>query len=130
MEMEMEVMEDAGLASLVERLSAAASLVEQAAERALERMQGRELDLQAAFAGTSSREAALEQQLVEANATIASLKAARKTQSTGIATLQAKDATGAGFALEAGALDTALGSLSLEQRFAVKAQLLRAGLIG
>ena len=32
--------------------------------------------------------------------------------------------------LEAGALDAALVSLSLEQRIAVKAQLLRAGVIG
>jgi hypothetical protein len=31
--------------------------------------------------------------------------------------------------IEAGTLDAALASLSLEQRFAVKAQLLRAGLV-
>ena len=32
--------------------------------------------------------------------------------------------------MEAGALDAALVSLSLEQRIAVKAQLMRAGLLG
>jgi hypothetical protein len=32
--------------------------------------------------------------------------------------------------IEAGALDAALVSLSLEQRIAVKAQLMRAGLLG
>jgi hypothetical protein len=32
--------------------------------------------------------------------------------------------------IEAGALDAALSSLSMEQRFAVKAQLMRAGLLG
>ena len=32
--------------------------------------------------------------------------------------------------LEAGALDAALSSLSIEQRFAVKAEMLRAGLLG
>jgi hypothetical protein len=32
--------------------------------------------------------------------------------------------------LEAGALDAALGSLSIEQRIAVKAQLMRAGVLG
>jgi hypothetical protein len=31
---------------------------------------------------------------------------------------------------EAGALDGALASLSIEQRFAVKAEMLRAGLLG
>jgi hypothetical protein len=32
--------------------------------------------------------------------------------------------------MEAGAVDAALGSLRIEQRIAVKAQLMRAGLLG
>jgi len=35
-----------------------------------------------------------------------------------------------GDSMEAGAIDAALSSLSIEQRIAVKAELLRAGLLG
>jgi len=122
MEMEMEVRDEAIAGSLVDRLTAAAGLLEQAAER----LAGREIDLEASFSRTSSREAELEQRLSEAEVTIASLKAGRKTVSAGVATLIAKD----GSAVELGALDAALVSLSLEQRIAVKAQLMRSGLIG
>jgi hypothetical protein len=117
MEMEMEVREEAGVDALVARLTAAASVLEQAAER----LAG--VDLQGRAA---TREAELEQMLAEAEATIASLKAGRKTQPAGVATLIARE----GVALDAGALDAALVSLSLEQRIAVKSQLLRGGLIG
>ena len=122
MEMEMEVGEEAGVASLVARLTAAAGMLEEAAER----LAGRELNLEASIGRTASREAELERQLAEANATIASLKAGRKTLPAGVATLMAKD----GAAVDAGTLDAALGSLSLEQRIAVKSQLMRSGLIG
>ena len=116
----MEVGEE--VVSLVARLTAAAGMLEEAAER----LAGHELSLEASIGRTTSREAALEQQLADANATIASLKAGRKTVPTGVSTLMAKD----GSALDIGSLDAALGSLSLEQRIAVKSQLLRSGLIG
>jgi hypothetical protein len=112
MEMEMDVHED-----LAERLTAAASRLEAAAER----FAGQEISLAA-----SAREAELSQQLAAAEATIASLKAGRKTLPSGVATLLAKD----GSQVELGTLDAALVSLSLEQRIAVKAQLMRSGLIG
>jgi len=86
---------------------------------------GREIDLEASFGRVASREAELEQKLAEANATIASLKAGRKTLPAGVASLLAKDG-----AADLGLIDTALGSLSIEQRIAVKSQLMRSGLIG
>ncbi len=129
MEMEMEVKDDLGLA--VERLNAAAGLLEDAAER----IAG--VELQASLERVSDRETQLEQRLAEAEATIASLKAAASSQqparriapgatAAGPVSLVAKEAV----TLEAGALDTALKSLSLEQRIAVKSEMLRIGLIG
>jgi hypothetical protein len=122
MEMEMEVKDEAVAGSLVERLVAAAAQLEQAVER----MAGREIDLEASFGRSATREAELERLLADAEATIAALKAGRKTHPASVATLVAKD----GAAVEQGALDAALVSLSLEQRIAVKSQLMRSGLIG
>ncbi len=110
MEMEMEVNDEMTVA--MDRLAAAASVLEAAAERLAS------VELQASHG--------LEQRLAEAEATIATLRAqGRKTAPTGGALL-AKE----GVAVEAGALDAALVSLSLEQRIAVKAGLLRSGLLG
>ena len=125
MEMEMEVREEAGVIALVDRLTAAAGLL----EHTVERLAGREIDLEASFGRAASRETELERLLAEAEATIASLKG-RKTVPAGVATLIAKDGANDGRAVELGALDAALVSLSLEQRIAVKAQMLRSGLIG
>jgi hypothetical protein len=89
------------------------------------------------------REQELEQRLAEAEAQLAALLAqsagqpaagGRKTVAPGTATLLAKqgvavEAVG-GAVLEAAALDGALASLSIEQRIAVKAELLRAGMLG
>jgi hypothetical protein len=88
----------------------------------------------------TSREAELEQRLAAAEARISELMASaekapaavtngRKTLPSGMEVLLAKQGV-AVESLEAGALDGALQSLSIEQRFAVKAQLLRAGLVG
>ena len=118
MEMEMQVVEEAS--ALLDRLGAAAAVLEQAAERLAA------VDLVASFDRATTRETELERQLAEAEATIAALRGARKTQPTGIATLLAKDGSPA----DVHALDAALTSLSLEQRIAVKAQMLRSGLIG
>jgi hypothetical protein len=101
MEMEMQAGVETMPDALFVRMQAAAEALEQAAGR-----------------------------LAEAEITIATLRAqaasntGRKT--TVAATLVAKE----GVAMEAGALDAALSTLSLEQRIAVKAQLLRSGLLG
>ncbi len=101
---------------------------------ALERMNAG-LDLQGSNTGDlqSDRERELERRLAEAEATIESLRAeaaarssARKTAPAGAAAFAARE----GVAVEAGSLDGALRSLSIEQRIAVKSELLRTGLIG
>ena len=88
-------------------------------------------------------ESELEQRLKAAEAELAELRAraeagerkeisagtaGRKTVPTAMANLLAKQGVTVD-SLEAGALDAALVSLSLEQRIAVKAQLMRAGLL-
>ncbi len=100
--------------SVIDRIEQAAAALEQAAERLAA------VQLQAA----ATRESDLATRLAAAESTIASLRASRKTTTAG--TMFAKE----GVALEAGALDVALSTLSLEQRIAVKAQLLRSGLLG
>ena len=60
---------------------------------------------------------------------IAATESGRKTLPTSTTTLLAKQGVSVD-TIEAGTLDAALASLSLEQRLAVKAQLLRAGLLG
>jgi hypothetical protein len=124
------------LAETMERLSAAAA----ALESAVERMASRQESFAASAEETvgrivatveSAREAELERKLLEAEAKIAEMSAAvglhvgRKTASAGVGRMFAKD--GEGF--DAGAIDAALVSLSVEQRIAVKSELLRAGLI-
>ena len=125
MEMEMEVpaaiQADLGLA--LDRVSAAAGLLEQAAER----FAGIELNASL----PSPREQQLEQRLAEAEATIVSLRAeatrssARKTAPAAAPALASRD----GVAVEASALDASLRSLSIEQRIAVKSEMLRTGLL-
>ena len=113
MEMEMEVTDE--MSVLTVRLAAAAEALEQAAAR----LAG--MDLEA----SQTREHELEARLAEAEATIASLRAGgRKTIAAG-ASMVAKEAV----VVEAGALDAALTSLSVEQRIAVKAGLMRGGLL-
>ena len=82
----------------------------------------------------SEREAELERRLEEAEARIAELTAAaatagRKTLPSGMASMLAKQGVTVE-SMEAGAIDAALSSLSIEQRIAVKAELQRAGLLG
>lgn len=114
----MEVLDEMSASeSLVERLNVAAALIEQAAER----LAG--LDV---HAGQAAREDELQQRLAEAEKTIATLKASGRKTVAGGASLVAKE----GGSMDAGAVDAALGSLSVEQRIAVKAGLLRAGLVG
>lgn len=141
--MEMEIREELGAA--LERLAAASGQLEQAAERLAQR----EMEL-AASAGSiermvatvdTSRERELEEKLEAAEQKIAALEAraaavvtsetsgGRKTVPATAASLLTKHGMSAD-SIQAGALDAALVHLSLEQRIAVKADLMRAGLIG
>jgi DNA repair exonuclease SbcCD ATPase subunit len=135
------------------RLEAAASLV----ERAVALLEERESEVRKLVAAVEAhpepgREAELEQKLQAAEQRIAELRAQLETRTeirteTGMGpgsaaqpsarkTIPAATAqflTRHGIELEsveAGALDAALSGLSLEQRIAVKAQLLRAGVVG
>ena len=83
----------------------------------------------------SAREMELERRLEEAERVITGLRAeaasaqASAGRKTVVTTMLAKGNT-ASAGMQAGALDAALASLSVEQRLAVKAELLRSGLIG
>jgi hypothetical protein len=141
--MEMEMKDELGVT--VERLAAAAGLLEQTVERLAQRQSDFALDAEASIGRIVAtvegrREAELEEKLAAAEAQIAELKAAaasvpvavthgRKTLPVAMVSLLAKQGVAVD-SIEAGALDAALGSLSMEQRFAVKAQLMRAGLLG
>lgn len=142
---------------LMERMSAAAAALERVAEQMAERQIALAAEAEQTVGRIvatveGQREAELaerlriaEDKLAEAESRIAELSAAatspvvampvgRKTVSAGVTTMLAKQ--GVSFEglesgrLEAGSLDGALASLSIEQRFAVKAELLRAGLLG
>jgi len=133
------------LGSTVERLAAAAGLLEQAVERLAQRQNDFALDAEASIGRIVAtvegrREAELEEKLAAAEAQIAELKAAaasvpvsvtqgRKTLPVAMVNLLAKQGVTVD-SMEAGAVDAALVSLSVEQRIAVKAQLMRAGLLG
>jgi hypothetical protein len=142
--MEMEMKDE--LSMTAERLAAAAGMLEQAVERLAQRQSSFAEDAEASIGRIvatveARREVELEQKLAVAEAEIVSLRAAasasvpvavtngRKTLPVTMVNLLAKQGVSAD-SIEAGALDVALGSLSMEQRFAVKAQLMRAGLLG
>lgn len=139
--MEMEMKDELGLT--VDRLAAAAGLLEQAVERLAQRQSAFAEDAEASIGRIvatveARREAELEEKLAAAELKIAELQArgasatpatGRKTLPTAMTSLLAKQGVTID-SLEAGALDAALVSLSLEQRIAVKAQLMRAGLLG
>lgn len=132
MEMEMS----AGIENTVERLAAAAALLEQA----MARMSERQAEAESTIGRISATvEAAMEERLAAAEAKIAQLEAeskdvpaevtnGRKTLPLGMTAMLAKQGVAVD-SIEAGALDAALSGLSLEQRIAVKAQLLRAGVL-
>ncbi len=127
---DVDEMNGMGLAETVERLSAAAAALESVVERMGQAVATAEEESVGRIVATvsSGREAELERRLAEAEQTIAELRTpgagtGRKTMVA--ATMLAKGAEGA----EARALDGALASLSIEQRIAVKAEMLRAGLL-
>jgi hypothetical protein len=126
------------LAITVERLAEAACLLEQAVERLAERQRDAEASLGRISATVEST---MEERLAAAEARLAELQAfaagsvpttvtnRRKTLPTGMTTLLAKQGVMVD-SIEAGMLDAALTSLSIEQRIAVKAELMRAGVLG
>jgi len=139
--MEMEMKDELGIT--VDRLAAAANLLEQAVERLAQRQSAFAEDAEASISRIvatveARREAELEEKLAAAELKIAELQArgvtgapaaSRKTMPTAMTSLLAKQGVTLD-SLEAGSLDAALVSLSLEQRIAVKSQLMRAGLLG
>jgi hypothetical protein len=141
--MEMEMKDELGMT--VERLAAAAGLLEQAVERLAQRQNDFAMDAEASIGRIVAtvegrREAELEEKLAAAEAQIAELRAGaghapvavtngRKTLPASMVNLLAKQGVTVD-SMEAGALDAALVSLSVEQRIAVKAQLMRVGLLG
>jgi hypothetical protein len=122
---------------VTERLQAAAERMEKAVAWLEERqaaMTGDVARIVATVDATAdARQRELEQKLEAAERQIAELKAqaaaAGESKTVPVATMQllAKQGIGSVDGLEAGSLDAALAGLSLEQRIAVKAQLIRAG---
>jgi hypothetical protein len=134
------------LEQLAVRMEAAASLFERTIALLEERESARSGDVQKIVAAIETnqpgtREAELQRKLEAAEQQIAELKAqigkaeppaqsARKTVPASTAQFLAKQGISTLESVEAGTLDAALTGLSLEQRIAVKAQLLRAGIAG
>jgi hypothetical protein len=127
--MEEEVREIAG------RMEAAAALLERALERLEEIESAGEVRKISATVEPSQRETELAERLAAAERELAELKAQheqpsplRRTLPTATAEMLAKHGVGEG-PVDVRTLDAALAGLSLEQRIAVKSQLLRAGAI-
>lgn len=124
---------------IVERLEAAATLLERTLSW-LEERQGAlagEVEKISATVEQSRREAELEQKLEAAERELAALKAQpappvlnplRKTLPASASEMLAKHGIGEG-PVDVRSLDAALSGLGLEQRIAVKTQLLRSGAI-
>ena len=124
---------------MTERLEAATTLLERALSWLEERQSALtgEVEKISATVEQSRREAELAEKLAAAEREIAELKAAgaqnalnplRKTMPAATTEMLAKHGIGDGL-VDVRTLDAALASLSLEQRIAVKTQLLRAGAI-
>jgi hypothetical protein len=139
--MEMDMKDELGMT--VERLAAAAGMLEQAVERLAQRQTAFDENAEASIGRIvatveAHREAELEEKLAAAELRIAELQARGVATIPGAGRKTLPATTGNLFAkpgmtvdsMDASALDAALVSLSLEQRIAVKAQLMRAGLLG
>ena len=140
------------LAMTLDRLAGAAGLLEQTVIRLEEQhmtMSGQVQKIVATVEGGSQnggseRVYELERRLQDAMLQIAELQAqsaraqagpapvasGRKTVTAATVSLLAKQGISNLDSIEAGSLDAALTALSIEQRIAVKSQLLRAGLLG
>ncbi len=88
----------------------------------------REAELERKLAEAEARLAASDEKIAELVASAAAQPAGRKTLPTTMATMLAKQGVVMD-SIEAGAIDGALASLSIEQRIAVKAELMRAGVL-
>ena len=140
----MEEMTAGELQTAADRLMEAASALERTVMQMAARMAEQQVALAAEAESQVSRivatvetqrEVELERKLAEAEAKIAELRASagaqpvgRKTLPTSMATMLAKQGVVMD-SVEAGAIDGALTSLSIEQRIAVKSELIRAGVL-
>jgi len=122
---------------IAERLEAATALLEKTMGWLQERQNAGEIERITATVESSQREDELAQRLSIAERELAELKAStapsvlnpiRKTMPSATAEMLAKHGIGDG-PVDVRTLDAALAGLSLEQRIAVKTQLLRAGAI-
>ena len=131
------------LALTLDRLAGAAGLLEQTVSRLEEQHMAMSGQVQKIVAtveqgGGSERVYELERKLHDAELQIAELRAqvgaavasGRKTMPAAAVSLLAKQGISNLDSIEAGSLDAAMTALSIEQRIAVKSQLLRAGLLG
>jgi hypothetical protein len=123
--------------NIAERLEAATTLLERTLTWLEERQDSGEVARISATVEQSRREAELAEKLVAAEREVEELKAAatptvlntlRKTIPAATSEMLAKHGVGDG-PVDVRTLDAALAGLSLEQRIAVKSQLLRAGAI-
>jgi ATP-dependent Lon protease len=123
--------------TIAERLEAATTLLEKTLSWLEERQGAGEVEKISATVEQSRREAELAERLAAAERELGDLKAAagpsvlnplRKTVPGATSEMLAKHGIGEG-PVDVRTLDAALAGLSLEQRIAVKSQLLRAGAI-
>ena len=122
---------------MLERLEAATSLLERTIALLEERQSAGEVEKISATVEQSRREAELAEKLAAAERELSELKASaaqsalnplRRTVPAATSEMLAKHGIGDG-PVDVRTLDAALTGLSLEQRIAVKTQLLRAGAI-
>lgn len=122
---------------MMDRLEAATSLLERTLALLEERQSAGEVEKISATIEQTRREAELQEKLAAAEREIAELKASaaqsvlsplRKTVPASTSEMLAKHGISEG-PVDVRTLDAALAGLSLEQRIAVKSQLLRAGAI-
>jgi chromosome segregation ATPase len=132
------------LTATLDRLAGAAGLLEQTVKRLEDQQTTISGQVEKIVAtveqGSDGNERVreLEERLQEAMAQLSELRAqagvgassGRKTVAAATASLLAKQGISNLDSIEAGSLDAALSALSIEQRIAVKSQLLRAGLLG
>ena len=137
----MEEMNAGELQTAADRLMEAASVLERAVAKMTEQQVALAAEAESQVTRIvatveTQREAELERKLAEAEAKISELIASacaqqpvgRKTLPRSMATMLAKQGVVMD-SVEAGAIDGALASLSIEQRIAVKSELMRAGLL-
>ncbi|WP_158752283.1 hypothetical protein [Acidobacterium sp. S8] len=126
----------ASLGESIERLGAAAELLERTvtlleqrgSAGAVEKLTAA-VDSQEELSQLRLKLEAAEQQIAELRASGSRATAARQTLPASTAQLLAKQGLSTVDSIQAGALDAALTGLNVEQRIAVKSQLLRAGLL-